>query len=68
MFVHYDEIGQALIDISSDKIQSDDSCSDVCRLEPKINKLEIAHVTVIWNTIIWNTGTFQRHQFFFTEF
>lgn len=52
LFANYDEIAEALIDISSDETQSDDTRSESCRLEEKMNKLETALMTVIWNSIL----------------
>jgi len=63
LFVNYDEIVQALIDISSYETQSDDTRSDAFWLESKMNKLE----NTLVNFMEYYFGTFQLHHLIFTE-
>jgi len=50
--VHYSQIQDALIEISSDSTQSEDTRCEATRLESKMCKLELVLMTIIWNKIL----------------
>lgn len=52
LIVHYKEIQNALIDISSDDTQTEDTRCEAEGLESKMCKLELALMTVVWNKIL----------------